>query len=156
MEKKKNRKKVKILIHNLQKTVKINNDYMQKVVRKTLKASDYLVNNKIKKDAEMNIVFVDNRYIKHLNKKYLNKNRPTDVICFLIGENNMFGDVFISVEQANKQAKEQGHWLKKELTLLVIHGVLHLLGYDHMAEKENFIMRQKEDNILQACLKLKF
>jgi rRNA maturation RNase YbeY len=156
MEKKKSRKKVKILIHNLQKTVKINNDYMQKVVRKTLKASDSLVNNEIKKDAEMNIVFVDNKYIKHLNKKYLNKNRPTDVICFLIGENGMFGDVFVSVEQAKKQAKEQGHWLKKELTLLVIHGVLHLLGYDHMTEKENFIMRQKEDNLLRACLKLNF
>ncbi len=156
MEKKKSRKKVKILIHNLQKTVKINNDYVQKVVRKTIKSSDYLVNNKIKKNAEMNIVFVDNRYIKHLNKKYLNKNRPTDVICFLIEEKDMFGDVFISVEQAKKQAREQGHLLKKELTLLVIHGVLHLLGYDHMTGKENFIMRQKEDNILQACLKLNY
>ncbi|MCK5534519.1 rRNA maturation RNase YbeY [bacterium] len=143
-----------ILIHNLQNTTKINQQYVKKVVRKTLKANNFFVNSKVKKNTEMNIVFVDNKYIKKLNKKYLNRNCPTDVISFLIGEGDMFGDVFISVERAKKQAKEQNCPLKEELTLLVVHGVLHLLGYDHMTKKENLIMRRKESNILQACLDL--
>ena len=143
-----------ILIHNLQNTTKINQQYVKKVVRKTLKADNFFVNSKVKKNSEMNIVFVDNKYIKKLNKKYLNRNCFTDVISFLIEERDMFGDVFISVERAKKQAKEQNCPLKEELTLLVVHGVLHLLGYDHMTKKENLIMRRKESNILQACLDL--
>ncbi len=67
----------------------------------------------------------------------------------------MFGDIFISVEQAMKQSNKYRHLLKRELTLLLIHGLLHLLGYDHLKKKENYEMRQKENEILQMCLKLK-
>ncbi len=85
---------------------------------------------------EITLVFVDNRAIKKLNKKYLKKDAPTDVLSFPIGEksaNGKFylGDIVISVPQAFKQCISQKHGLERELELLTAHGFLHLLGYEH-------------------------
>ncbi len=85
---------------------------------------------------EITLVFVDNRTIKKLNKKYLNKDAPTDVLSFPMGEKSAngkyyLGDIVISVPQAFKQCFSQEHGLERELELLAVHGFLHLLGYEH-------------------------
>lgn len=85
---------------------------------------------------EITLVFVDNRTIKKLNKKYLKKDAPTDVLSFPIDEksaNGKFylGDIVISVPQAFKQCFSREHGLERELELLTAHGFLHLLGYKH-------------------------
>jgi probable rRNA maturation factor len=85
---------------------------------------------------EITLVFVDNRTIKKLNKKYLKKDAPTDVLSFPMSEksaNGKFylGDIVISVPQAFKQCFSQEHGLERELELLTSHGFLHLLGYEH-------------------------
>lgn len=84
---------------------------------------------------KIGITFIDNKYIKKLNAKYRNINKPTDVIAFRIDttpskSNIMLGDIYISVERASQQI-EPGETLELELARLVIHGTLHILGYDH-------------------------
>jgi len=96
-------------------------------------STHYKLNN-----PEITLVFVDNRAIKKLNKKYLKKDAPTDVLSFPIGEKSAdgkfyLGDIVISVPQAFKQCFSQDHGLERELELLTIHGFLHLLGYEHSA-----------------------
>ncbi len=102
-------------------------------------------------DPEITLVFVDNRAIKKLNKKYLKKDAPTDVLSFPMGEKSAdgkfyLGDIVISVPQAFKQCFSQEHGLERELELLTIHGFLHLLGFEHSKgiEKEE----EKIENLL--------
>jgi len=95
---------------------------------------------------------VDDHQIKKLNQKYLYRSRPTDVISFsqIEGEFshiniNLLGDVVISVETAKRQAKQVKTTLQDEITFLLIHGILHLLGYDHESStKKSREMRAKE------------
>lgn len=87
---------------------------------------------------EVNLVFVDTKAIKRLNRKFLKKDAPTDVLSFPLGESGAdgkfyLGDIVISVPRAWKQSLSKKHSLEKELKLLAIHGFLHLLGYDHSA-----------------------
>ncbi|MCZ6479043.1 MAG: rRNA maturation RNase YbeY [candidate division NC10 bacterium] len=85
---------------------------------------------------EVSVLLVDDRAIRRLNKVYLNHDRPTDVLAFPQQQGlpspqpHLLGDVVISVETAARQAKEHGHSLPHELALLLIHGILHLVGYD--------------------------
>jgi probable rRNA maturation factor len=85
--------------------------------------------------AELSIVLVSDAQIKRLNKLYRNKDKPTDVLSFPIGEKVkgwlILGDIVISVDTARRQAKELGHSLEEELKRLLVHGLVHLLGYDH-------------------------
>lgn len=86
--------------------------------------------------AELSIALVGDLEMRPLNRKYRKKNRTTDVLSFYV-ENQpaaglkILGDVVISVPQARRQAKQRGHSLKREMVTLLIHGLLHLLGYDH-------------------------
>jgi probable rRNA maturation factor len=87
--------------------------------------------------AELSIALVGDREMRPLNAKYRKKNQTTDVLSFFVVDQPMsgvkiLGDVVISVEQARRQAKERGKTLKSELVTLLIHGILHLLGYDHV------------------------
>jgi len=89
-------------------------------------------------DPEVALVFVDTKTIKRLNRRFLKKNAPTDVLSFPLGEKSAdgkfyLGDIVISVPQAFKQCFSQKHGLERELELLTIHGFLHLLGFDHSA-----------------------
>ena len=106
---------------------------------------------------------VDNRYIHKINKKYRHIDRPTDVIsfAFLDAEDNydkilfspgpvVLGDIYISLDKAKEQAEEYGHSLHRELSFLFVHGLLHLLGYDHMNEKEEKEMFQLQEEILST------
>lgn len=88
------------------------------------------------KDAEITLAFVDTKTIRALNRKFLNKNRPTDVLSFPVrrgGADGKYylGDILVCVPQAFRQCLGQPHGLEEELEALVIHGFLHLLGYRH-------------------------
>jgi len=107
-------------------------------------------------DAELSILLVDDKDMREINREYRNVDRPTDVIAFAMregefGELNqeILGDVIISVDTAGRQALQRGVSVMNELVFLLIHGILHLHGYDHeinMEEKAK--MEKKEEEIL--------
>ncbi|RAP34793.1 rRNA maturation RNase YbeY [Candidatus Marinamargulisbacteria bacterium SCGC AG-439-L15] len=93
--------------------------------------------------------FVSPEQIQSLNKAYLNKDEPTDIISFNLGTpNNIIGDVYICIEKAKENAKYYNSTLEKELRLLLVHGILHLLDYKDYTEKEKQIMRAEESRLL--------
>jgi probable rRNA maturation factor len=112
---------------------------------------------------EVSLVFTDSETVKQLNRNYRGVDEPTDVLAFYMlpqkGSDSSFalppdgvtrlGEVIISYPQAVEQAREQGHATEKELALLVIHGILHLLGYDHEEAKEEIKMRRRERELLE-------
>ena len=117
----------------------------------------------IKCDPIVSVSFVDNRYIHKINKKYRGIDRPTDVISFAFIDSEgdydkvlsssglvVLGDIYISVEKAKEQAEEYGHSLHRELSFLFVHGLLHLLGYDHMNKEDEEEMFSLQDEILSA------
>ena len=96
-----------------------------------------------------------------MNREYRNVDRPTDVISFAFLDNEenkdemlkhsgpvCLGDIYISVDKAKEQAEEYGHPLKRELSFLFVHGLLHLLGYDHMNKEDEEVMFKLQDEIL--------
>ncbi|MCX6375237.1 MAG: rRNA maturation RNase YbeY [Armatimonadetes bacterium] len=121
-------------------------------------AAKTLVVERFEQPAEISIVLADDAQIRVLNRMYRGKDRPTDVLSFsqLEGEELnsggegaiTLGDVVISVETAERQAAERAHSLEDELDVLVVHGVLHLLGYDDETEPEAAEMRRHERKIL--------
>jgi probable rRNA maturation factor len=109
-------------------------------------------------NVELSLALVGNAEMQKLNAKYRRMNHPTDVLSFpmeekLLQETPLLGDVIISVEQAAEQARERRRTLDEEMTTLLIHGIVHLLGYDHeRSAKDARIMRRLEKKILgQLC-----
>jgi probable rRNA maturation factor len=104
-------------------------------------------------DGEVTVLLADDARLKELNSSFRHKNKPTDVLSFPAFENEegMAGDLAISLETAQRQADEHGHALEDEVRILMLHGVLHLAGYDH--EVDNGEMRALEAE-LRAELKL--
>jgi len=104
----------------------------------------------------LNIVIVDNKKIQEINKIYRNKDAVTDVISFAFEESNdlkyddmrFLGEIYISYDKCVEQAKEYGHSFKREFCYLAVHGLLHLLGYDHIKEEDKKVMRALEEEIL--------
>ncbi|MGM0507686.1 MAG: rRNA maturation RNase YbeY [Fusobacteriota bacterium] len=107
-----------------------------------------------KKVVYISITFLNNEDIKQINKKHRNKNSETDVISFAYHESEMsgavdtLGDILVSLERVKSQSKEYGHSFDRELFYVLTHGVLHLLGYDHIKKEDKKIMRKKEEEIL--------
>lgn len=116
-------------------------------------------------DAEVDVTIVDDEEIHALNRDYRGMDKPTDVLSFaldedveeseepeLIGgpEEHLYGDIIISAETALRQAEEYGHGLEREMTYLAVHGMFHLLGYDHKTEEEKCVMREQEEAALRA------
>ena len=109
-------------------------------------------------DCCCSLIFVDAKQIHEINRDYRQIDRPTDVISFAIhdAEDEMelaeleeeLGDIFINIEAVAAQAKEYGHSEKRELAFLVVHGLLHLLGYDHQTEEEEKVMFQIQEEML--------
>lgn len=105
---------------------------------------------------EFNVIFVDKNYIHKLNKTYRGIDRETDVITFALEDHEdiefmdgrVLGDIYICVEKAKEQAKEYGHSLLREYAFLCVHGLYHLLGYDHMTKKEEEVMFKKQEEVL--------
>ncbi len=107
--------------------------------------------------AEVSIILVTDNYIKNLNRQYRGVEEATDVLAFSMQEgelsglhSHLLGDVVISVERAREQAGEFKHSLEEELSLLTIHGTLHLLGYDDQTDKDRKEMEVREKEILKA------
>ena len=110
---------------------------------------------------EVDITIVTDDEIHALNRDYRNVDRATDVLSFALDEDggepelvggpevHLLGDIIISAETAARQAEEFGHGLERETVYLAVHGLLHLLGYDHMQEEDKAIMRAKEEEALR-------
>ena len=100
-------------------------------------------------DKDLELLIVDNETIQELNKIYRGIDRPTDVLSFPLADtpSNMLGSIVISADKVLEAAKEYGHTPQEELALLYIHGLLHLLGYDHEIDEGQ--MRQKEKELIE-------
>ena len=106
-------------------------------------------------NVEFNVIIIDNERIKKINREYRNIDKETDVISFALEDNDsielpyrLLGDIYISIDKAKGQAIEYGHSLLRELGFLSIHGLLHLLGYDHMNKYDEEIMFERQELIL--------
>jgi probable rRNA maturation factor len=129
-------------------------------------AQTVLKDERVVSPYEISLVFTDSETVKQLNRDYRGIDEPTDVLAFYILPQNevddsfalppdgvtRLGEVIISYPQAVEQAREQGHSPERELALLIIHGILHLLGYDHEEPGEEAKMRSREKELLGKCL----
>ena len=150
---------VKVYITNQQKAVKIPSG-LRLLIRKCCHAVLEMEN--FGKPAEVSVTFVDNKEIQTLNREYRQKDAPTDVLSFPMGENGEYdlnedtgayilGDVVISMEKAVEQAEMYGHSLSREVGFLTVHSMLHLLGYDHEQDARSAArMREKEELVMEA------
>ena len=104
------------------------------------------------------IIFVEGNEIHKINKTYRNVDKITDVISFAFEDNQdlmyndirVLGDIYICIPQMKRQAQEYGHSEKRELSFLAVHGLLHLLGYDHMNEDDEKVMFSLQEMILDG------
>jgi probable rRNA maturation factor len=132
---------------------------MENIVKEV--AAQVLKQENLSIDPEVSIIFVDDRIIKEMNLLYRGIDESTDVLSFsmreevsdeypsvFLEEDNLLGDVVISLETAQRQSDEYGHSLDREIGFLTVHGILHLLGYDHINKEDAIIMRKKEEDIL--------
>lgn len=119
---------------------------------------DYSLNYLKLSNVVFNIIIVDNDTIHSINKDYRGVDRPTDVISFALEDDTSFiqtdirilGDIYISIEKAKEQAQSYNHSLKREISFLTVHGLLHLLGYDHMNEEDEKEMFELQELILDG------
>lgn len=130
--------------------------YLNDVVLATLKKCDV-------KNGVCSIVFIDDEGMHKMNKEYRGIDRTTDVLSFAFEDNEtiklpirMLGDIYVSIPKMKSQAVEYGHSEKRELSFLVCHGLLHLLGYDHTkSEEDEKIQFGLQDEILSSLNILK-
>jgi len=117
---------------------------------------------KLDKQYDFSIILVEPEMIQSINLEYRNIDKVTDVISFASLDEESFvssessielGDIFINVKAIREQAKDYGHSLKREFCFLVTHGILHLLGYDHMTKDEEVKMFQMQEEILDEIAK---
>ena len=110
--------------------------------------------------AEVSVTLTDDAHIHVINREYRNVDRPTDVISFALTESEepeiiggetheVLGDLIISLERMRAQAAEYGHTELRELSFLTVHGMLHLLGYDHMEEGERLEMEEEQRAVME-------
>ncbi len=138
----------------------VDEDWVRRITQQVLKAES------IKPPYEISLVFTDSKTVQRLNRDYRGVDEPTDVLAFYMlpqqknepsfilppdGVTHL-GEVIISYPQAVEQAREQGHSVEQELALLIIHGILHLLGYDHEQPEEEAKMRTRERELLEKVV----
>jgi len=134
----------KIAIASPQEIVPLDRARLREIVRALLDGEQI-------KDAEISLAFVDNPTIHRLNQRYLQHDEPTDVLSFPLSDPNaakLSGELVIGVEVALEQAQQRGHDVQVELALYVIHGFLHLCGYDDNDDDDRRAMRQRERHYL--------
>lgn len=143
---------MEVSISNHPETLSFPQEYIDNVVRAAeMVGKLYGVEN-----GEVSITLTNDEYMHELNREYRGIDRTTDVLSFALNESeepevtggedfNELGDIIISVERAEKQAKDYGHSVRREMAFLTVHGMLHLLGYDHMeaAEREEMEAEQR-------------
>ncbi len=145
-----------VIISNYPEDLKVPAEYVQNVTAAAEKVGElYGVDN-----GEVSITLTNNDYIHELNREYRGIDRPTDVLSFALNESeepevtggsniNVLGDLVISVERAEEQAKDFGHSVKREMAFLTVHGMLHLLGYDHMEEADRLEMEKEQRFVME-------
>lgn len=150
---------MRIIIENNQEKIEFN-DQLKNIVENSINSA--LEFEKVNKNCEIGVTFVDNEEIKELNRQHRNIDNETDVLSFPLIDFSiegdqmytydndllLLGDIVISLEKACVQADEYGHSLDREVGFLTVHSVLHLLGYDHDTDQNTKIMRKKEEEIL--------
>ena len=128
-----------------------NYDYLDEIIQKTLETEQV-------EHALFSVVFVGNEEIQEINKLYRGLDKVTDVISFALEDNpddfcmdtRVLGDIYVCIPRMKEQANTYGHSEKRELSFLVVHGLLHLLGYDHMVKEEEEVMFALQDKILEG------
>jgi probable rRNA maturation factor len=136
---------IRVSIACPQETVPIDRGQIRQIVRTVLEGEGI-------REGEISVAFVDNATIHQLNKRYLNHDEPTDVLSFPLSEPNerrLTGELVIGAEVARDEAAERGHDAAAELALYVIHGLLHLCGFDDKTEANAKEMRARERHHLQ-------
>lgn len=137
---------MEIYLNNNQNEIQVNENNWIDFSEKILKLLD------LPEDTELSLTFVNNEEIHKLNNEYRQKDYATDVLSFPFENefnlpiNNILGDVIISLQKAESQAQEYGHSFNRELGFLIVHGILHLNGYDHETkedEEEMFALQKK-------------
>ena len=131
-------------------------DIIKKVIRKCFETEKIDINS-----LYVNIILTNPDIIRKYNKKYRNIDKETDVLSFPMFEKEellsfntnvqeVLGDIIISIDKVEEQAKEYGHSFERELSYMTVHGFYHLMGYDHIKEKDKEKMREKEEYILDS------
>ena len=135
----------------------------EKIIRTVVEK--VLVEEKVVADVDVYITLTNNQEIHKINLEYRNVDRPTDVLSFPMYERDeianlkedtqdeiekILGDIIVSIEKVKEQAEEYGHSFERELAYLVTHGMLHLLGYDHMNTEDEKVMFSKQEMILDG------
>lgn len=147
-----------ILFNYLPEDLKVEDDVTENVRR----AVEAVIKIYELVNPQVSITFTDNEHIHAINRDYRGIDSPTDVISFALNEQldeepevaeeapvDVLGDIIISLERAEEQAEEYGHSFAREVAFLTVHGMLHLLGYDHMEEEERREMRREEDYVME-------
>jgi probable rRNA maturation factor len=137
---------LKVSVAAPQETVPVDRGRMRQAARTVLEGEGVA-------DAEISLAFVDNPTIHRLNQRYLQHDEPTDVLSFPLSEpgaRRLAGELVIGAEVAKEQAERRGHEVQAELTLYVIHGLLHLCGHDDHTEAGAAAMRERERHYLKA------
>ncbi len=129
----------------------MNKEKLQNIIEKAQKTTGF-------GPGDIGFALIDDEEIRKLNKQYRGKDSATDVLSFAYSEGEktvqgggerQIGDIFISLDTAKKQAEEKGHSLKKELEILLVHGLLHLFGYDHQNDEREAEMEKMAAKILE-------
>ncbi|MBP7088113.1 MAG: rRNA maturation RNase YbeY [Candidatus Omnitrophica bacterium] len=147
--------KVKIEITNRQTIKRLNLKKISFFSRKIIALLSCTAKNskkfKINPSARISLLFCDNKIIKRLNKKYFRKTSSTDVITFPLQDKldpDYLGEVIISVEEALKASEDSGYNWEKEIILYLVHGILHLIGYNDVTRSAKKIMERQQKKIL--------
>ena len=141
---------MEVLIEDRQNRLKLPKDDIRTTARRVLSALGY-------PDAQLSVLIVSDEQIAELNATYLNHTGPTNVISFPMQEGpfaeitpELLGDVVISADTAHREAAEAGMEMMERFNQLLIHGILHLVGYDHVnSEKEAAVMEEKSNELMQ-------
>lgn len=130
------------------------NNHLENYIKKVLELE------KVESDRPLylSLLLTDNENIQVINREYRDKDAPTDVISFAyhetedfnIGPYDTLGDIIISLERVEEQASEYNHSFEREFYYVLTHGILHILGYDHIEEEDKKIMREREESILSS------
>ena len=128
--------------------------------KKIVKTLEEAIENKFHDNKSCSLIIVNNEEIHKINREYRGIDRPTDVISFeekdndyeLESDNDYLGDIFISIDKVYEQAKMYEHSVDREMAFLLCHGLLHIRGYDHMNEKDERIMFDLQDEILNKTI----
>lgn len=142
---------MEVWITNLQKKVPVETGFIRDVIIQALKLQGY------RNPPDVSVALVDDAYIRVLNREYRGVDQPTDVLAFPLDEGDSegersLGDIVISVERARDQARQFKHPLRREIALLAVHGLLHLLGYEDETEAGASAMWSRQKELLEKIL----